>query len=94
MYDAARRAWFGSFGYNSWAGVGEAVPRSVLHEISHSYWGAFSVEGRPDLSWDTSNGTSEALTAFRHDLDAFMLQHFYFMMCEFKQKEICSKFNL
>ncbi len=67
-------AWFGSFGYNSWAGVGEAVPRSVLHEISHSYWGAFSVEGRPDLSWDTSNGTSEALTAFRHDLDAFMLQ--------------------
>lgn len=67
-------AWFGSFGYNSWAGAGEAVPRSVLHEISHSYWGAFTVAGRADLSWDTSDGTAEALEAFRADLDTFLRQ--------------------
>lgn len=67
-------AWFGSFGYNLWAGAGEAVPRSVLHEISHSYWGAFTVEGRPELSWDTSDGTAEALAAFREDLDTFLRQ--------------------
>lgn len=67
-------AWFGSFGYGSWAGAGEAVPRSVLHEISHSYWGAFSVSGAPDLSWDTSDGTAEVLLEYREQLRLFMLQ--------------------
>ncbi len=67
-------AWFGSFGYNSWAGAGEAVPRSVLHEISHSYWGAFSVEDSPLLSWDTSQGTPQALLQYREQLRLFMLQ--------------------
>ncbi len=67
-------AWFGSFGYGSWAGAGEAVPRSVLHEISHSYWGAFSIERSPELSWDTSDGTAEALSKYREQLGLFMLQ--------------------
>lgn len=67
-------AWFGSFGYGSWAGAGEAVPRSVLHEINHSYWGAFSIDDAPDLSWDTSNGIAEALLQYREHLLLFMLQ--------------------
>lgn len=67
-------AWFGSHGYNSWAGAGEAVPRSVLHELGHSYWGAFAVEGRPDLSWASSGGTAPALEAYREDLDTFLRQ--------------------
>ena len=67
-------AWFGSHGYGSWAGAGEAVPRSVLHELGHSYWGAFAVDGRPGLSWDRSDGTAPALQAYRDDLDAFLRQ--------------------
>ncbi len=71
---AEQPAWFGSFGYGSWAGAGEAVPRSVLHEISHSYWGAFSVEDSADLSWDISDGTAQALLQYREQLRLFMLQ--------------------
>ncbi len=67
-------AWFGSFGYQSWAGAGEAVPRSVLHEMSHSYWGAFSVDKLPQISWDTSNGTPQGLLHYREQLRLFMLQ--------------------
>jgi hypothetical protein len=72
---AGQPAWFGSHGYASWAGAGEAVPRSVLHEFGHSYWGAFSVEGRPDLSWQhVDGGISSALSAYHADLEAFMAQ--------------------
>ncbi len=67
-------AWFGSFGYRSWAGAGEAVPRSVLHEISHSYWGAFSVAGQPELSWQEPGDVPEALASYRQDLATFMQQ--------------------
>lgn len=67
-------AWFGSHGYGSWAGAGEAVPRSVLHELGHSYWGAFAVEGRMGLSWDRSDGAAPALLAYREDLNSFLRQ--------------------
>lgn len=71
---AEQPAWFGSHGYDSWAGAGEAVPRSVLHELGHSYWGAFSIEGRPNLDWDRSEGTAPAFQSFRDDLEIFMDQ--------------------
>ena len=29
--------FFGSFGFDKWAGVGEAKPIGVIHELSHSY---------------------------------------------------------
>ena len=70
-------AWFGSYGYGSWAGAGQAVPRSVLHELSHSYWGAFTVAGLSGLSWDPddgSGGISPALARFHADLDLFLRQ--------------------
>jgi hypothetical protein len=67
-------AWFGSNGYSSWAGAGEAVPRSILHELGHSYWGAFAVDGRPELSWQSDSGTSDALQAYRNDLRTFVTQ--------------------
>ena len=68
--------WFGSFGYQSWAGVGQAIPVSVLHELSHSYYGAFPVTGRPDLSWEAGQGgePSTALRQYREDLKTFMSQ--------------------
>ena len=31
--------FFGSFGYKSWTGVGEAKPKGVIHELGHAYWG-------------------------------------------------------
>lgn len=48
--------FFGSYGFKSWAGVGEAKPYGVMHELSHSYWGGFPVEGLPSLSWETPPG--------------------------------------
>ena len=44
--------YFGSFGFNSWTGLGEAKPTQAIHELGHAYWGAFPVTGHPDLSWD------------------------------------------
>ena len=67
-------AWFGSNGYASWSGAGEAVPRSILHELGHAYWGAFAVDGRPELSWQASAGGSNALQAYRDDLMTFVTQ--------------------
>ncbi len=71
-----RPGWFGSLGNDRWAGVGQAIPNSVLHEVSHSYYGAFEVTGRPDLSWDRSlsDGQSPALQQYRDDLRTFMFQ--------------------
>ena len=68
--------WFGSFGYQGWAGVGQAIPSSVLHELSHSYYGAFQVTGRPDLNWDVrqEGEPSTALHQYREDLKTFMFQ--------------------
>ena len=68
--------FFGSFGFKKWAGVGEAKPQGVMHEISHSYWGAFPVSGFPDLTWDTPSGRelSPAMEQYHADILMFMSQ--------------------
>ena len=68
--------FFGSFGFKKWAGVGEAKPIGVIHEISHSYWGGFPVHGFPELSWDIPQGAevSPALDRYHSDILAFMAQ--------------------
>jgi hypothetical protein len=62
--------FFGSYGYRSWTGVGEAKPTQVIHEISHAYWGAFPVTGHPDLLWDVPEGQSVAPAMLRYHEDA------------------------
>ena len=68
--------FFGSYGFNGWAGVGEAKPIGVIHEISHSYWGGFPVQGFPELSWEIPRGgeLSTAMEAYHADILAFMAQ--------------------
>ena len=68
--------FFGSYGFNEWAGVGEASPIGVMHELGHSYWGGFPVEGRPDLSWDipADGGLSTAMQSYHQDILTFMAQ--------------------
>lgn len=65
-------AWFGSTGSSGWAGAGQAVPRSVMHELGHSYWGAFPVEGRPDLI--PGSDVQAILESYQADLFKFMQQ--------------------
>jgi hypothetical protein len=68
-------AWFGSYGHDGWAGAGEATPRLIAHEMSHSYWGEFPVEGRPDLRWQKGrDGVAPAMAQYRRDLETFMSQ--------------------
>lgn len=68
-------AWFGSYGHDNWAGAGEAIPRVIVHELSHSYWGEFHVEGLPDLSWEKDqDGVAPAMAQYRRDLETFMSQ--------------------
>jgi hypothetical protein len=68
-------AWFGSYGHDGWAGAGEAVPRLIMHEVSHSYWGEFAVEGRPELDWAPAQGSvPAALAQYRRDLETFLRQ--------------------
>jgi len=68
--------FFGSYGFNFWAGVGEAKPIGVMHELGHSYWGGFPVEGSPELSWERPNSQelSPALLSYHADILAFMAQ--------------------
>lgn len=68
--------FFGSYGFHGWAGVGEAKPIPVVHELSHSYWGGFPVEGRPDLSWQwpPGGGHPPALKQYHSDVLLFMSQ--------------------
>ena len=68
--------FFGSYGFKFWAGVGEAKPIGVMHELGHSYWGGFPVEGSPGLSWDVPSGQklSPALQSYHSDVLAFMAQ--------------------
>ncbi|HZA24547.1 MAG TPA: hypothetical protein VFA32_18440 [Dehalococcoidia bacterium] len=68
--------FFGSYGFKGWAGVGEAKPIGVMHELSHSYWGGFPVEGFPELDWDASAGDelSSAMQRYHSDALAFMAQ--------------------
>ena len=65
-------AWFGSTGANGWAGAGQAVPRTVMHELGHSYWGAFPVEGQPDLI--PGSNVQEIIESYQADLLKFMQQ--------------------
>ena len=71
---AGEPGFFGSYGFDGWAGVGEAKPITVMHELGHSYWGAFPVIGRPDLSWEKREGDeiAPALAAYHRDILAFM----------------------
>ena len=67
--------FFGSYGFGKWAGVGEAKPLGVIHELSHSYWGGFPVDGFPDLSWSADSGeVSPAMKKYHDDILAFMAQ--------------------
>ncbi len=68
-------AWYGSHGAGGWAGAGEANPRIVLHELSHSSWGAFHVEGVPGLPADSpAESLRHVLAQFHADLDRFLRQ--------------------
>ncbi|MDE0718999.1 MAG: hypothetical protein OSB75_00390 [Dehalococcoidia bacterium] len=68
--------YFGSYGFSEWAGVGEASPIGVIHELGHSYWGGFPVTGRPELSWgkSTNGGRSTAMESYHQDILTFMAQ--------------------
>ena len=68
--------FFGSFGFDDWAGVGEAIPIGVIHELGHSLWGGFPVAGRPGLNWDKPDGAalSPAMDSYHRDILAFMGQ--------------------
>ena len=68
--------FFGSYGYRYWTGVGEAIPKSVMHELGHAYWGMFPVTGLPHLSWDTKEGQSlsTAMARYHQDMLEFMKQ--------------------
>ncbi len=67
--------WAGSYGFEYWAGVGEAIPRVLLHELSHSYWGAFPFVDGVELDWKPSGPEqSEGIQLLRADLHEFMTQ--------------------
>ncbi len=68
--------FFGSYGFDGWAGVGEAKPIGVMHELMHSYWGGFPVIGRPKLGWQRQEGQdiAPAMAGYHQDILAFMSQ--------------------
>ena len=68
--------FFGSYGFEGWAGAGEAKPIGVMHELGHSYWGGFPVPGRPELDWKRPAGenVSSAMASYHRDVLAFMAQ--------------------
>ena len=68
--------FFGSFGFKSWTGVGEAKPHGVMHELSHAYFGLFPVTGFPDLGWEAPRGRGDApaMERYRRDVLEFMKQ--------------------
>ena len=72
----AEPGFFGSYGFDRWAGVGEAKPIGVMHELGHSYWGSFPVIGRPELGWEKADGEelAPALASYHQDILAFMAQ--------------------
>ena len=72
----AQPGFFGSYGYKSWTGIGEAKPAPVMHELSHACWGAFPISGVADLSWETGEGTglSPAMERYHRDVVRFMAQ--------------------
>ncbi len=67
--------YFGSFGFDSWTGLGEAKPTQTIHELGHAYWGAFPVTGHPDLSWDAGGEeVSPAMQLYHQDTVRFLTQ--------------------
>ena len=68
--------YFGSYGFEGWAGVGEAKLIPIMHELMHSYWGGFPIIGRPELSWERNEGEEKrrALAQYHEDILAFMAQ--------------------
>ena len=68
--------FFGSYGFDNWAGVGEAKPIGTMHELMHSYWGGFPVIGHPELGWEQEDGEdiAPALVVYHRDILAFMAQ--------------------
>ncbi len=68
--------FFGSYGFDQWAGVGEAKPVPTMHELMHSYWGGFPVIGHPELGWQRQDGEgiAPALAAYHRDIRVFMAQ--------------------
>ena len=67
--------FFGSYGFRGWAGVGEAKPIPIMHELGHSYWGGFPVIGRPEVGWARGDDDqSSALAAYHRDILTFMAQ--------------------
>ena len=68
--------FFGSYGYKSWTGVGEAKPSTIMHELGHAYWGAFPVTGFPELTWEKAEGQtlSPAMERYHEDVLRFMRQ--------------------
>ena len=76
LHMLGRPGWFGSTGYENFVGIGQSRPSSVVHEMSHSFWGAFPIVGRPELSWKAEPGEafSPGIQALRRDLDTFMQQ--------------------
>ena len=68
--------FFGSYGFNGWAGIGEAKPVPAMHELMHSYWGGFPVIGRPELSWEREEGQDvpPSLASYHRDILTFMAQ--------------------
>lgn len=71
-----RPGWFGSTGHGHWVGIGSAQPISIVHELSHSFWGVFPVKGRPELSWELgpSGEVSPGIHALRNDLEQFLAE--------------------
>ena len=68
--------FFGSYGFDKWAGAGEAKPVEVMHEMMHSYWGGFPVIGSPELSWEREEGENRApaMVSYHRDILTFMAQ--------------------
>ncbi|NQW16886.1 MAG: hypothetical protein HQ478_05300, partial [Chloroflexi bacterium] len=68
--------WYGSTGFQGWAGAGQAVPKTIMHELSHSYWGVFGSSVNSGLDWSRpgSGLPSEGHLAYRADLESFMRQ--------------------
>ena len=68
--------YFRSSGYQGWASIGQAKPAGLVHELSHSFYGAFPVRGFPELSWEVPSGqdVSPAMDRYHQDILTFLAQ--------------------
>ncbi|MBI4219372.1 MAG: hypothetical protein HY682_04445 [Chloroflexi bacterium] len=68
-------AWFGSTGFDGYAGIGQTIPRTTIHELSHSIWGAFPIEGiAGDPGERDAEGTLKVVIEYHRLLEEFMRQ--------------------